>query len=193
MPIERHDTLHVQIALMFSLISQLEDISGAHRFTVTRFAKHDIFIFGNQELHIFVITSPTSEEQVVKTLAELVATMNEADPQMAGTSFVNSTKDRIMATTMASTTIRRDEHDIRRKPNRHPKPEIISVLQGYLMAIEQGYTIQDDAGSHYKIKASDNNQLSWSSLQKITRLSKSRIEIHDVGVDAMAMSLSEFR
>lgn len=184
LPIERHDTLDVQLSLMFSLIRQLEDISGVHRFTVTRFAKHDIFLFGTPELHIFVITSPTSEEQVVKTLAELVATMNDADPQMAATSFANRTKDRTMATTMASTTIRRDEHDIERKFSSTPKPEIISVLQGYLMALEQGYTIQDDAGSHYKIKASDNNQLTWSSLQKISSTFKDRIEIHHVGLDA---------
>ena len=180
LPIERHDTLDVQLSLMFSLIRQLEDISGVHRFTVTRFAKHDIFLFGTPELHIFVITSPTSEEQVVKTLAELVATMNDTDPQMAAAAFANRT----IAATLTSTTIRRDEHDIERKFSSTPKPEIISVLQGYLMALEPGYTIQDDASSHYKIKASDNNQFTWSSLQKISSTFKDRIEIHHIGLDA---------
>lgn len=184
LPIERHDTLDVQLSLMFSLIRQLEDISGVHRFTVTRFAKHDIFLFGTPELHIFVITSPTSEEQVVKTLAELVATMNDTDPQMAAATYANRTKDRTIAATMAATTIRRDEHDIERKFSPTPKPEIISVLQGYLMALEPGYTIQEDAGSHYKIRTSDNNQFTWSSLQKISSTFKDRIEIHHIGLDA---------
>ncbi|HKU49835.1 MAG TPA: hypothetical protein VJP79_07785, partial [Nitrososphaera sp.] len=82
LPIERHDTLDVQIALMFSLIKQLEDISGPHKLTVTRFAKHDIFMFGNQELHIFVITSPTSEERVAKSLVDLVSTISTSSSNL---------------------------------------------------------------------------------------------------------------
>ncbi|HKZ60960.1 MAG TPA: hypothetical protein VJZ68_00905 [Nitrososphaera sp.] len=185
LPIERHDTLDVQLSLMFSLIRQLEDISGVHRFTVTRFAKHDIFLFGTSELHVFVITSPTSEGQVVKTLAELVATMNDTDPQTTAAALASRTKDQAMAATITSTMIRHDDHSIdRQKFSPHPKPEIVAILQGYLMALEPGCTIHDDVGGHYKIKASNSDRFTWSTLQKIHSAFNDRIEIHHIGLDA---------
>jgi hypothetical protein len=185
LPIERHDTLDVQLSLMFSLIRQLEDISGVHRFTVTRFAKHDIFLFGTSELHVFVITSPTSEGQVVKTLAELVATMNDTDPQTAAAMLASRTKDQAIAASMTSTMIRQDEHSLdRQKFSSHTKPEIVSILQGYLMALEPGCTISDDTSGHYKIKASTSDRFAWSTLQKISSAFNDRFEIHHVGLDS---------
>lgn len=185
LPIERHDTLDVQLSLMFSLIRQLEDISGLHRFTVTRFAKHDIFLFGTSELHVFVITSPSSEGQVVKTLAELVATMSDTDPQTAAAMLANRTKDQAMAAAMTSTIIRHDEHNIeRQKFSPHTKPEIVSILQGYLMALEPGCTIQDDVSGHYKIKANNSDRFTWSTLQKISSSFNDRFEIHHIGLDS---------
>jgi hypothetical protein len=183
LPVERHDTLDVQLSLMFSLIRQLEDISGSHRFTVTRFAKYDIFLFGTSELHVFVMTLPTSEGQVVKTLAELVATMSGTDSQGAAAMVANSTGDQTIAATMTSTASRRDEYNDRQRFTAVPRPEIISVLQGYLMALEPNCTIQDDAGGHYKIKAGDTNRFVWSTLQKISSTFRDRVEVDHIGLD----------
>ena len=188
LPIERHDTLDVQLSLMFSLIRQLEDISGLHKFTVTRFARHDIFLFGTPDLHVFVITSPTSEGQVAKTLAELVATMNDAEPPVAAPNFVGR-KEQTMTAAMAS--VRHDEPGIDRQPSpqppkftsARPRPEAIAMLQGYLMALEAGVTIQDDVSGTYKIKAIEGDRFAWSTVEKISFTFRDRIEIHHIGLD----------
>jgi hypothetical protein len=169
---------------MFSLIRQLEDISGLHKFTVTRFARHDIFLFGTSDLHVFVITSPTSEGEVAKTLAELVATMNDAEPPVAAPNFVGR-KDQTMTAAMAS--VRHDEPGGNRQPPKFPmgkpRPEAIAMLQGYLMALEAGIAIQDDVSGYYKLKAIDTDSFAWSMLEKISSTFKDKIEIHNVGTD----------
>ena len=182
LPIERHDTLDVQLALMFSLIRQLEDISGPHKFTVTRFVRHDIFLFGTSDLHIFVITSPTSEGQVAKALADLVATMNAAEPPAAAPALAGRNTDQTMTAAMAP--VRHDEPVERQKisPSK-PAPEVITMLQGYLMALEAGCTIQDDAGGFYKIKASDSDRFTWSTLEKLSSTFKDWLDIHHIGLD----------
>lgn len=187
LPIERHDTLDVQLSLMFSLIRQLEDISGLHKFTVTRFARHDIFLFGTLEFHIFVITSPTSEGQVVKALTDLIATMNDNEsPMAAPATHSGRTKDHTMTAALASTSVRHDEPSLSNKQGFSPsaKPEVIAMLQGYLLALEGGCTIQDDVGGHYKLKASENDKLTWSVLEKISSTFKDRIYLHNIGLDA---------
>lgn len=182
LPIERHDTLDVQLSLMFSLIRQLEDISGQHKFTVTRFARHDIFLFGTQDLHIFVITSPTSEGQVAKTLTDLVATMIDAEPPAAAPALAGRNKDQTMTAAMAS--VRHDEPVEKQKFSQSKsKPEAIVMLQGYLMALEAGCTIQDDAGGFYKIKANSGDRFTWSTLEKLSSNFKDRFDIHHIGLD----------
>jgi hypothetical protein len=200
LPIERHDTLDVQLSLMFSLIRQLEDISGIHKFTLTRFAKHDTFLFGTPDLHVFVITSPNSEGQVAKTLAELVATMTGSEPQeqsiaapIASTQTASTTgsrpKDQTMAAAMTTTTttaVHREEPPVDRQkfqPALKSKPETIAILQGYLMALDADCTIQDDSGGHFKIKSTESDTLTWSTLEKIGSTFKDKIEIHNVGLD----------
>ena len=181
LPIERHDTLDVQLSLMFSLIRQLEDISGPHKFTVTRFARHDIFLFGTSDLHVFVITAPTSEGQVAKTLAELVATIDAEPPVAAPTLGRNNDKN--MAAAMAS--VHHDDPAVDR-PKFSPaksKPETITMLQGYLLALDAGCAIQDDAGGFYKIKASESDRFTWSTLEKLSSTFKDKIDIHHVGMD----------
>jgi hypothetical protein len=184
LPIERHDTLDVQLSLMFSLIRQLEDISGPHKFTVTRFARHDIFLFGTNDLHIFVITSPTSEGQVAKTLADLVATIGNAESPLAASAFAGRSKDQNMASAMTSA-VRHDEPAIDRQkfPPSKSKPEAIAMLQGYLMALEAGCSIHDEAGGFYKIKSNDSDRFTWSTLEKLSSTFKDRIEMHHVGLD----------
>lgn len=181
LPIERHDTLDVQLSLMFSLIRQLEDISGLHKFTVTRFAKHDIFLFGTQDLHVFVITSPTSEGQVAKTLAELVATLGNSEPEVTAPTHSGRTKDPTMAAAMAS--VHREEPVERQTISTKSKPEVITMLRGYLLALEVGFTIQDDAGGFYKIKAKDSDMFTWSTLEKISSTFKDGLDIHQIGLD----------
>ena len=146
LPIERHDTLDVQIALMFSLIKQLEDISGAHKLSVTRFAKHDIFMFGNQDLHIFVITSPTSEERVAKSLVDLVSTISSSTTNLenaitkATAGLPNPRKEQTVAAAMA--TPKQQSQVEQGSIDRHglvlhrSRPEAITMLQGYLMGVE---------------------------------------------------------
>jgi hypothetical protein len=184
LPIERHDTLDVQLSLMFSLIRQLEDISGDHKFTVTRFARHDIFLSGTSDLHIFVITSPTPDGQIAKTLAEMVAIMNDAGPPMATSTLAARTKDQTMAAAVTST-IHNDESGIdRQRFSSSSKPESISILQGYLMALETGISIQDDSSGYYKIKSNESDQFAWSTLERISSTFKDRIVLHNVGQDA---------
>ncbi|WP_148681494.1 hypothetical protein [Candidatus Nitrososphaera gargensis] len=200
LPIERHDTLDVQLSLMFSLIRQLEDISGPHKFTVTRFARHDIFLFGTADMHVFVITSPTSEGQVAKTLSELVATMSDSELPMAAPNLVGGgKKDQTMTaaattTTMASVRhnnnndgelngIDRQQHKLSLATAAKPRPEAIAMLQGYLMALEADCIIQDDANGYYKVKAGESDRLTWSVLEKVSHTFKDRIEIHHVGLD----------
>ena len=180
LPVERHDTLDVQLSLMFSLIRQLEDISGSHKFTVTRFARHDIFLFGTSDHHVFVITSPTSDGRVAKTLTELVATLGDAEPAPAPT-LAHTNNDNAMTAAMAPA--RSDEPERQQKFPAKQKPEIVAMLQGYLMALEAGCTIQDDAGGFYKIKASESGRFMWSTLEKMGSAFRDRLDIHHIGTD----------
>jgi len=168
--------------LMFSLIRQLEDISGTHKATVTRFASHDIFLFGTDDLHIFVMTSPTSEVQVAKTLADVVAISKENELPLE-TSRITWHKDQTVSA--AITSIRPDEssNDRHRILTTKTRPEAIAILQGYLMALEPGSDIQDDSGGYYKIKAIESSKFAWSMLEKISSTFRDRIDIHHVGVD----------
>jgi hypothetical protein len=184
LPIERHDTLDVQLSLMFSLIKQLEDISGTHNFTLSRFSKHDIFLFGADGLHIFVITSPTSEGQVAKTLAELVATMSEVEPPIA--SSTNSGRRNEQTMTPAMTSIRREQpnNETQKFSPPWPRHETIAMLQGYLMALEVDCTIQEDSG-YYKIRAnSKDGRLAWPMLEKMNSAFKDKVNILHIGTDA---------
>jgi hypothetical protein len=185
LPLERHDTLDVQLSLMFSLIRQLEDISGPHKFTMMRFGRHDIFMFGTSDLHVFVITAPTSEGQVAKTLTELVATMNDAEWPVASSTLSTRATDQTVTAAMTST-IRHEEPSTERQKFsvQRPRPEAVAMLQGYLMAVEAGCTIQDDTGGFYKIKASNSDpKFSWSTLEKISSTFKDKIDIHHIGLD----------
>ena len=190
LPIERHETLDVQISLMFSLIRQLEDITGVHKFTVTRFARQDIFLFGTSDLHVFVITPPTSEEQVAKTLAELVAMItNGSEPVLNKTAaaFTGRAKDSNGMTT-AVTSMHHDEPAGSKQKFSMPKsrPEVIIMLQGYLMALEASCSIEEsDQDGYYNIKASgsNDNKFAWSALEKVSQAFKDGIEIHYISAD----------
>jgi hypothetical protein len=192
LPIERHDTLDVQIALMFSLIKQLEDISGPHKLTVTRFSKHDIFMFGNQDLHIFVITSPTSEERVAKSLVDLVSTLSSGTANLENaitkaTAGLSSRKEQSVSAPISShvQTSRVEQSPVDRNGLvlHRSRPEAITMLQGYLMGLEPGCTVEDDIEGRYKIKAVDESRLSWSLLEKISSVFKDKVVIHHVGTD----------
>ena len=194
LPIERHDTLDVQIALMFSLIKQLEDISGAHKLTVTRFANHDIFMFGNQDLHIFVITSPTADERVAKSLVDLVGTISHGAANLENaitkaTAGVSSKKEQSVSAALSSQrqSVRSEQAHVDRNGLvfQQPRPEAIAMLQGYLMGLEPGCTIEDDIEGRYKIKATEGDgRLSWPLLEKVNAVFKDRLVIHHVGTDS---------
>lgn len=183
LPIERHDTLDVQLSLMFSLIKQLEDISGTHKFTETRFVKHDIFLFGIAGVHIFVITSPTSG-QVSRTLEELVASMSEVEPPVTASTMTNRGSEQTMTPAMPSFRREQPNNETQKFSQSRPRPEAITLLQGYLMALEADCTIQEDVGGFYKIKANNRDgQLSWTMLEKISSTFNNRIEIQHFGTD----------
>jgi hypothetical protein len=169
---------------MFSLIRQLEDISGIHKFTVSRFAKYNVFLFGTADLHVFVITSPTSEGQVAKTLSELVATMNEIEPTIAASTMTGRGNEQAMT---PMTSLRRDSPNIENQkfPPSRPLPEPIVMLQGYLLALDADCIIQEDIGGFYKIKTnSKDSRVSWPILEKINSAFKDKIEILNIGTDA---------
>ena len=195
LPIERHDTLDVQIALMFSLIKQLEDISGAHKLSVTRFAKHDIFMFGNQDLHIFVITSPTSEERVAKSLVDLVSTISSSTTNLenaitkATAGLPNPRKEQTVAAAMAApkqqSQVEQGSIDRHGLVLHRSRPEAITMLQGYLMGVEPGCSVEDDVEGRYKIKAvGDDSRLSWPLLEKINTVFREKVVIHHIGTDS---------
>jgi len=187
LPTERHETLDVQVSLMFSLIRQLEDITGSHEFTVTRFAKQDIFLFGTSDLHVFVITLPTSDEQIAKILAGMVTMIsNGAEPaRPKAVSFTGLVKGVNNNNMMAS--MHHGEAAIDRVKFSEPKsrPETVGMLQGYLMAIDTGYTVEYDVnGGYYKIKASGgDSKFNWSTLEKVKQAFNDRIQMHQIGTD----------
>lgn len=183
LPLERHDTLDVQLSLMFSLIRQLEDISGDHKFTATRFSKHDIFLFGTSNLHIFVITIPALEGQISKSMAEIAATVSDSNSQITAPAIGGGMKDHAAGVTMTST-IGPDEPNIEVQKFPTSRPEAISILQGYIMALENGITIDDEQTGYYKIQSNESDQFSWSTLEKVSSTFKDKIILHNVGRDA---------
>jgi len=187
LPTERHETLDVQISLMFSLIRQLEDITGSHEFSVTRFEKQDIFLFGTSDLHVFVITLPTSDEQIAKILTGMVPMIsNGAEPaRPKAVPFTNLVKGVNSNNMMAS--VHREEPTVDRVKFSEPKsrPETVGMLQGYLMAIDAGYTVEYDVNSgYYKIKASgSDSKFNWSTLDKVKQAFNGRVQMHQIGTD----------
>jgi hypothetical protein len=196
LPLERQDTLDVQVSLMFSLICQLEDISGSHKFTATRFAKHDIFLFGTPELHIFVITMPTSQEQVAKTLVDLVGgiidNIEAPSPptKKASPALLAKMNEQTRTTTMTTSPIQREEASPSSKDRQRfsspssfrSRPEAILMMQGYIMALEEGLAIEEDVDNFYKLKA-DDAKFDWSMIEKIKASFGDRISIHQVAID----------
>lgn len=170
---------------MFSLIKQLEDISGSHKFTITRFANHDIFLFGTAGHHFFVITSSTSDGQVAKTLTEMVASIQKIEPPVAAPTMTGRGNEQTMTPAMAQPQREQSNAEVSRRFSAPAtKPEAILLLQGFLMALESSWTIQDDVGGFYKIKANDKDaRLSWSTLEKMSSGFKNKIDIHDIGTD----------
>jgi hypothetical protein len=183
LPIERHDTLDVQLSLMFSLIRQLEDISGVHKFSMIRFGKHEIYLFGSPDLHVFVITSPGSEAQITKKLGELVAVLSGTEPPVAAPPF--SGRREPMTLNAQSSAHRNEENSERQRTSlvrQHRDP--VSMLQGYLMALEAPAAIEDEEGGYYKIKSANNEgKVDWAILEKINSAFKEMIKIHHLGVD----------
>jgi hypothetical protein len=187
LPIERHDTLDVQLSLMFSLIRQLEDISGNHKLTVTRFAKHDVFLFETEGLHVFVITSPTPEGQVAKKLSDVVGSIADVERPLTTSTMNGRGNEQTIAPTMTSVHREQSTAEVQKFQHSRSKPEAIAMLQGYLMALEAEFGIQEDAGGFYKIKANTKDgKLPWSVLEKINFAFKNRIEFQNIGTDADA-------
>jgi hypothetical protein len=184
LPIERHDTLDVQLSLMFSLIRQLEDICGTHELTASRFAKQGVFLFGTNELHIFVITSPASDGQVATKLSELVVTMGGIEPSVTSPMGTSRVSDQSVAPMM---TPPRREHINGSQMLQSPLPrrEAIAMLQGYLMALDVDCTIQEDVGEFCKVKVnSRENRISWQMLEKVKSAFKDKVDMHQIGADA---------
>ncbi|MCI0561710.1 MAG: hypothetical protein MN733_24740, partial [Nitrososphaera sp.] len=144
--------------------------------------------------HIFVITSPTSEEKVARTMVELVGHISASrDIENAVTRATSTLSGRLKEQTVAAAMVppppaQRIEPTTmdRRGPALHrARPEAINMLQGYLMGLEAGCTIEDDVEGRYKIKAlEDDSRLSWSLLEKISSVFKDKLVIHDIGTDA---------
>jgi hypothetical protein len=64
------------------------------------------------------------------------------------------------------------------------RPEAITLLQGYLLGLEPGCTIEDDVEGRFKIKAVDEGRLSWPLLEKVSTVFKDKLVIHHVGIDS---------
>jgi hypothetical protein len=186
LPIERHDTLDVQLSLMFSLIRQLEDISGVHKFSIVRFGKHDIYLFGSPDLHVFVMTSPGSEAQIAKKLGELVSALSGTEPPVAAPPFSGRSREPMTISPQPSQSRRSEEINERQRTSLvRQNTDPVSMLQGYLLALDMATTIEDEEGGYYKIKSTNNeSKLEWAILEKINSLFKDMIKIHHMGVDS---------
>ena len=184
LPIERHDTLDVQLSLMFSLIRQLEDISGGHKFTITRFAKHDVFLFETAGLHVFVITSPTPEGQIAKKLEQAIAMMENVEQPVTASSLNGRGNEQTVAPTMTSFRREQTSPEPQIYSPSGSRPERLAMLQGFLMAHDAEFIIQEDAAGLYKIKAnSRDSTLSWPLLEKINSAFKDKVLMQHIGTD----------
>jgi hypothetical protein len=64
------------------------------------------------------------------------------------------------------------------------RPEAILLLQGYFMALESNWSVEDGGGGFYKIKGNDRDtRLSWATLEKISSSFKNKVDIHNIGTD----------
>jgi hypothetical protein len=177
---DRYDTLDVQISLMFALIRQLEDITGAHRFTISHFAKCDIFMVGMADLRLFAIATAGHGERVASGLL-----------QLTDLSWQEKIMPKVEAQVQAQVPKRQDLTDGKIQNQnqvallKKAKPEAILMLKGYLRGLDGRYEVEEsgDSDGQFLIKAKGNDQLNWADLEKLNSLFRDIISIHDICVD----------
>ena len=182
LPVERHDTLDVQISLLFSLLRQLEDISGNHRFTLTRFEKYDFCLFGTNDVHMFAVVATEPDERSVQAVANIARGIELPDFP------VPKPKEPIPVTPVASSRTSRESSKTERhtqsaSASRKLKPDPIIMLQGFLMGIESGLVIEED-DEGYKIKSNQDGRISWNLMQRISSTFADKVELSDIEKDA---------
>jgi hypothetical protein len=183
LPVERHDTLDVQISLLFSLLRQLEDISGSHRFTLTRFGKYDFFLFGTSDIHLFVVSVPEPADKISQVVSDLASEMVEGPPP------VMPRREQVITASPVSTRSSSDfPRSEKHQPEKHQhlassssrksRPDPVVMLQGYLMGIESGLIIEEDSEG-YKITTDDpeNHRLPWAMIERINATFGSKVDL----------------
>jgi hypothetical protein len=179
LPVERHDTLDVQISLLFSLLRQLEDISGGHRFTVSRFGKYDFFLFGTSDIHLFVVSVPGPDDDVSNVVSELAGEMTgQPAPVSASPRREQVITTSPIAARSGGESQRTERHAHTTSNSRKSRPDPIVMLQGYLMGIESGLAIEEDSEG-FKITSdqAENSRLAWSLIERIGTTFGGKIEL----------------
>ena len=177
LPVERHDTLDVQISLLFSLLRQLEDISGSHKFTLTRFDKYDFFLFGTSDIHLFVVSVPEPGDNISSVVSELAGEI--INPRPAPPPPVR--REAVIATAPASTRSEpqrtQERHAHSTPPSKKSKPDPIVMLQGYLMGIDSGLVIEEDSEGFKITSDQENPRVAWSMIERISATFGEKVEL----------------
>jgi hypothetical protein len=190
LPVERHETLDVQISLLFSLLHQLEDIAGSHRFTLTRFGKYNIFLFGTPDIHLFIVSSPGSDENNTSRVMSEIVTMTlgetpavavpRREPTMTSTSHSPFARQ---STAPDSPRLEKSQTHSQMTA-RKLKPDAIVMLQGYLMGTDSGLAIDEDAEGFTIRSTSDRGgKVPWSIVERINTTFGGKIEITAIDTD----------
>ena len=191
LPVERHETLDVQISLFFSLLHQLEDIAGNHRFTMTRFQKYNIFLFGTDDIHLFVVSSSDSADSITTVVSELAAITVGGDIRKGP---IVQREQEVAQSNLppvrkpVTPAVGNPEHQRPAKPlqggSRRVKSEVIAMLQGYLMGSQSDLEVdEDDEGYLLSYRDGRGGKLAYSVVEKLNSTFGDKIEVTSIDVD----------
>lgn len=185
LPVERHETLDVQISLLFSLLHQLEDIAGPHTYTVTRFGKYNIFLFGTNDIHLFIVSNPDNDANISRVMSGILR--NETEESDTGPRSDPRAK---VAAALAPVTAKNppgpDRSKFENKSHARPvqrsnsgsKPGAIMMLEGYFLGTGPGLEIDEDSEG-YIIRSSGEGgaKVPFSLVERINSTFGDKIEI----------------
>ena len=190
LPVERHETLDVQISLFFSLLHQLEDIAGNHRFTMTRFQKYNIYLFGTDDIHLFVVSSSDSADTTTSFVSVLAGITADEPPKgpILRREQVEAQPILPPARKPVTPAVVNPEHHRPAKPlqagSRRAKSEVIAMLQGYLMGSQSDLEVdEDEEGYLLSYRDGRGGKLAYSLVEKLNSTFGDKIEVTSIDVD----------
>lgn len=192
LPVERHETLDVQISLLFSLLHQLEDIAGMHKFTVTRFGKYNIFLFGTNDIHLFIVSNPGYDENISQVMSQILEPNGEVTPVPSKPGRTEPVaKPAVSALPAKSSTPEHSRADAKvasksrvTSPSTRFDSSAIAMLQGYLMGTEADLVIDEDSeGFRIRSTGEKGSKVPWALVERINSSFGDKIEITSIDTD----------